>query len=79
MDKITVEIGRPRAASVELGNYKVVTRIPNRYEGEFAVTPTNKPVVLATSDKYLAQNVIVNPIPSDWGHISYDGAVLTVS
>lgn len=77
--EILVEIGRKQAATIEYGGYKVVTKVANRYEGDYEVTPTTVPVVLETADRYLAENVVVKPIPKDWGHISFDGAVITVT
>lgn len=49
------------------------------YEGEYEVTPSQQAVVLATEGKRMMRDVVVNPIPSDWGHIAWDGSVLTVS
>ena len=48
------------------------------YEGEYLVTPNENTQTLETRDKRLTQNVIVEPIPSNYGRISYSGSVITV-
>lgn len=48
------------------------------YEDDYIVTPSEQEQTLETSGKRLAQNVIVEPIPSNYGRISYSGSVITV-
>ena len=50
-----------------------------RYEGEYEVTPTRYEQVLNTQGKQMLHNVTVHPIPSNYGLITWDGSVLTVS
>ena len=52
---------------------------PTPYEGEYTVTPGEDAQALPTAGKSLAQDVTVEPIPSNYGLITWDGAVLTVS
>lgn len=49
------------------------------YEGGYEVTPTRETQMLMTNRKYLMGNVIVNPIPSNYGLITWNGQCLTVS
>lgn len=49
------------------------------YPGPYEVTPTRETQVLRTAQKMAQRNIVVNPIPHDWGHITWDGSVLTVS
>ena len=49
------------------------------YEGEYEVTPTRQTQTLGTSQKVMVRDVVVNPIPSNYGLITYNGSVLTVS
>ena len=49
------------------------------YDGAYEFTPSRETQIAYTADKVLEHNVIINPIPSDWGHISWNGSVLTVS
>lgn len=49
------------------------------YEGEYSVIPQREEVTLSTKDKLLTDNVVVAPIPNNYGLITWDGSVLTVS
>ena len=49
------------------------------YYGEYEVTPSTEEQVLPTSGKILSQNITINPIPSNYGQIAWNGSVLTVS
>lgn len=49
------------------------------YEGGYEVTPTEELQVLQTASRALAQDITVNPIPSNYGLITYDGVSITVS
>lgn len=49
------------------------------YEGEYAVTPGAEAQVLETRGLRMTGNVIVNPIPQNYGLITWDGSTLTVS
>ena len=49
------------------------------YEGPYEVTPTQGTQVLLTGGKLMDGNVTVNPIPSNYGLITWNGSVLTVS
>lgn len=52
---------------------------PDPYEGSYEVTPNQERQVLNTRHKTLNQNVVVNPIPPNYGLITYNGRTLTVS
>lgn len=49
------------------------------YDGAYSVTPSAVEQVLATSGKALEHDVVVAPIPSNYGLITWNGAILTVS
>lgn len=51
----------------------------DEYTGEYTVTPGNASVVLETKNKVLLDKITVNPIPSNYGLITYNGYKLTVS
>ena len=52
---------------------------PNTYTGETEVTPTNSTQTLRTSGFMLQSDITINPIPSNYGLITWDGSTLTVS
>lgn len=49
------------------------------YDGITEITPSNQAQVLQTSNKALTRNIVVNPIPSNYGLITWNGNILTVS
>ena len=49
------------------------------YAGPYTVTPTQGTQTLSTTGKRMTSNVTINPIPSNYGKITWDGSVLTVT
>lgn len=55
------------------------TSIVPQYSGEYEITPTDTEIVLPVALKQMMQDLVINMIPSNYGKITWDGAVLTVS
>jgi len=53
--------------------------LPPTYDGAYEVTPTEDTQILETHGKIMAHDVQVNPIPNNYGLITWNGSVLTVS
>ena len=51
----------------------------DEYEGPYEATPTRETQVFATERKLMVREFTVNPIPSNWGLITWNGSTLTVS
>lgn len=51
----------------------------DHYDGPVEVTPTQETQTLATQGLFVDENIVINPIPSNYGLITWDGSVLTVS
>ena len=49
------------------------------YIGPTIITPTSEKQTLKTRNETLFEDIIINPIPSNYGLISWNGSVLTVS
>ena len=49
------------------------------YTGAYEITPTQEEQTLSTSGLFMQADVIINPIPSNYGLITWDGSTLTVS
>ena len=49
------------------------------YTGPTEVTPSNELQRLMTANMALSQNITINPIPSNYGLITWNGSMLTVS
>ena len=58
---------------------KVIGQDLTTYTGVTEVTPTTAEQVLDTSNKVVARNIVINPIPSNYGLITWNGSTLTVS
>lgn len=50
-----------------------------KYKGPTVVTPSREEQVLETKGFLLGDNIIVEPIPKNYGLISWNGVTLTVS
>lgn len=49
------------------------------YTGAYEYTPTEETQTIEISGKAATQDIIINPIPSNYGLITWNGSVLTVS
>ena len=72
--------GRLASSERIRGSLTVPIRIlPDTYEGSYEVTPGPEEQVLATADRWLTEDITVKPIPSNYGLITTDGSIITVS
>lgn len=55
-----------------------IDRLPD-YDGATEVTPSGETQILRTAGKSVESDIIVNPIPSNYGLVTWNGSVLTVS
>lgn len=53
--------------------------LPPSYEGAYEVTPSEETQTLATDSLYMRGDIVINPIPSNYGLITWNGSTLTVS
>ena len=49
------------------------------YEGETTFTPSSETQIIPTGHTVLLSDITINPIPSNYGLITWNGATLTVS
>lgn len=49
------------------------------YGGQTVFTPSSSAQVIPTAGTVLVEDITINPIPSNYGRIEYDGSVITVS
>lgn len=50
-----------------------------RYEGPYTITPAAEAQVFETAGKMMTEDITVGAIPSNYGLITWNGSVLTVS
>lgn len=53
--------------------------MPPEYHGAVEVVPSAETQTLTTHDLYMTTDIIIDPIPSNYGLITWDGSALTVS
>lgn len=61
----------------EYGSFQRVTSY-DTYKGETNIIPTQEVQVLQTLGKGMEDNIIIQPIPNNYGKITYNGAYLKV-
>lgn len=49
-----------------------------RYDGSYEVTPSDNAQTLNTGNTILTENIVINPVPSTYGRLTWNGAYLTV-
>lgn len=49
------------------------------YTGAYEVTPSQETQTLETKNKRMTGNVTINPIPNNYGLITWNGSIITVS
>ena len=52
---------------------------PQPYEGDYVVTPTQSTQTLSTAGMKMTDNVTINPVPNNYGLITWNGSIITVS
>lgn len=74
-----ISLGVSEPTTVEMTVSGLVYVDYPQYEGETTVTPTQETQVLQTIGTLVTDNITINPIPNNYGLISWNGSVLTVS
>lgn len=54
-------------------------RDAERYEGEYTVTPSSELQTLNTAGLLLSNNITVEPIPSNYGLVEWNGSYISIS
>lgn len=49
------------------------------YEGSYEITPNAETQTLETKNLRMTDNIVINPIPSNYGRVDWNGQYLTVS
>lgn len=86
-DGLSFTLESAEALSFEFGYADAITldlKTPSQigvdnYEGDYVVTPMNETQTLNTNHLRMTQNVTINPIPSNYGLITWNGSNLRVS
>lgn len=73
---LTISADPSVALQTAIGIY--IDNLPE-YEGEYVFTPTQETQTALTKGYKLTDNITINPIPSNYGLITWDGSSLMVS
>ena len=62
----------------------VTLTVPNaagvpKYEGDYEFTPTSETQTVAIEGLMARHDIVINPIPQNYGLITWDGSTITVS
>ena len=49
------------------------------YDGDYEFTPTEETQTVNIENKMAVQDITINPIPSNYGRITWNGSTITVS
>lgn len=49
------------------------------YSGTYEITPSSETQILETANRTTTADIVVNPVPSNYGLITWNGSFLTVS
>ena len=75
--KLSGTLATPQTLEGELTIPSVI--LPPSYGGDYEVTPSGETQILETDSLYMRGNITINPIPSNYGLITYDGSGIRVS
>ena len=80
-DPPTVRIAVRDAGEVAVGidQKSPIVPVMDEYEGSYQVTPTTTAQTLGTEGLLMTADLVIEPIPSNYGLITWNGATLTVS
>lgn len=71
-------IGASLSGSASVGA-AVAKAVSLPYAGEYEYTPTAQAQTIPVGGTTPSQDIVVNPIPSNYGLITYNGSTITVS
>ena len=59
--------------------YEVSHETHETYQGPYAVTPSEESQTLSTADLIMGEDVVIDPIPANYGRITWNGSVLLIT
>lgn len=79
-DLVAVDLGVQTPKDVSLGiDVGVYAQVGEHYQGSYTVTPASTAQVLDTDGLIMDDKITINPIPNNYGLITWDGTTITVS
>lgn len=75
----SISLKPSEAGRLKLSAYTYISAGAQPFQGEYEYTPTQNEQVIEIEGLRATQNITVNPIPSNYGLITWNGSTLTVS
>lgn len=75
---VPMSINTQPVIGMTVGSQYVMTSV-DIYDGDYTVIPSQTRQVLHTKELELLEEVVIEPIPNNYGLIGWNGATLTVS
>ena len=86
MNAITIEIPQPSPVTLEVPQIPVLElELPRAagysapYTDIYEVTPSGEEQRLSTTGKMMIDDIVIHPVPNNYGLITWNGTVITVS
>ncbi len=76
---ITAKLIEREPLEAELVAQIKVVDVTSDYEGAYEFTPSDVEQIAPTAGKLLSKEIVIKPIPSYWGKITYNGTYIRVS
>ncbi len=79
---ITFEVKQKPAAEFNVAGVRVIevgTGGGEAYKGDYEITPSEELQTLPTANRMLARNIVVAPIPQNYGRITYNGGGIIIT
>ena len=73
------ELSLELTGSAEVGVFTALREILPIYTGAVEVTPSAETQTLRTEQKSLMSDIVINPIPSNYGLVTWNGSYLMIS
>ena len=84
----TIHISGSRGGTVQIGGGERLAEITvhgsggtpvPKYTGPYEFTPTDEAQTVTITGKQATQDITINPIPSNYGRVSYNGRIITIT
>lgn len=76
---VKAAIRSPAKVKIGLSGEFVQRVVTDPYEGDYTITPSDEEQIIPILGKTATKDIKINPIPSNYGLISWNGSTLTVS
>lgn len=78
-EPIHITLVTPQPIPFQLSAAIIKKEVAEEYEGAYEFTPAQEAQVIQINGKTATHDIIIDPIPQNYGLITWNGATLTVS